>query len=129
VDEIDDINILSASLLAMRRALDTLPDRPACTLIDGNRIPRDLPVPAFPVVKGDARSLSIAAASIIAKVTRDRMMQQLAAEYPGYAWEKNKGYGTSEHRVSLLRHGVTPHHRRSFQPIHNILYQDNFLNP
>jgi ribonuclease HII len=77
------------------------------------------------VIKGDAKSLSIAAASIIAKTTRDRMMRELAREFPHYAWEKNKGYGVEEHRLALEAYGVTPHHRRSFAPIHNILYPDS----
>ncbi|MEM9045940.1 MAG: ribonuclease HII, partial [Pseudomonadota bacterium] len=90
-------------------------------LIDGNRVPPDFPVPARAVVKGDGRSLSIAAASIIAKVTRDRMMDELAVRHPGYGWETNRGYGTAAHREALLRLGVTPHHRVSFKPIRDIL--------
>jgi ribonuclease HII len=124
VAEIDDINILHASLLAMRRALDGLATRAGFALIDGNRLPPDLPMPAQAVVKGDDRCLSIAAASIIAKVTRDRMMTTLAGEFPGYGWEKNAGYGTKQHLEGLDRLGVTPHHRVSFKPVHNILYQE-----
>jgi ribonuclease HII len=85
-------------------------------LIDGNRAP-ELPCPSTTLVGGDRRSLSIAAASIIAKVTRDRIMAQLAVEHPGYGWERNAGYGTAEHRAALDRLGVTAHHRRSFKPI------------
>ena len=121
VQEIDEINILRASHLAMCRAIDALPQRPDHVLIDGNMIPRDLALPATALVKGDARSLSIAAASIIAKETRDRIMVDLAQQFPGYGWEKNAGYPTAQHRLSLLSHGVTPHHRRSFKTVHNIL--------
>ncbi len=124
VGEIDDINILQASLLAMRRAIDDLPESPALALIDGNRQPEDLPCPARAVIKGDDKVLSIAAASVMAKVTRDRIMADLAREFPGYGWEKNAGYGTREHLSALNTLGVTPHHRRSFRPVHNILYQD-----
>lgn len=116
IGEIDTINILQATLLAMRRALDNLPYRPDFALVDGNRAP-DLPCPCQTVVKGDGRSLSIAAASIVAKVTRDRLMRRLAEEFPGYGWERNAGYGTAEHKAALERLGITPHHRRSFAPI------------
>jgi len=124
VQEIDEINILRASHLAMERAVAGL-KRPAdFALIDGNMIPKGLTIPAESVVKGDSRSVSIAAASIIAKVERDRIMADLAAEFPGYGWEKNAGYGTKQHLDALLSLGVTPHHRRSFKPVHNILYQE-----
>jgi len=118
--EIDEINILAATMLAMRRAHDALGLVPDLALIDGNRAPA-LPCPARTVVKGDAISLSIAAASIVAKVTRDRIMTRLAARYPGFGWERNAGYGTAQHRAALAAEGVTPHHRRSFAPIRNIL--------
>ncbi len=118
--EIDDINILAATMLAMRRAVEALALVPDLALIDGNRTPA-LPCPARAVVRGDGKSLSIAAASIIAKVTRDLIMTRLAARYPGFGWERNAGYGTAEHRAALNRHGVTPHHRRSFAPIRHIL--------
>ncbi|MEL6642581.1 MAG: ribonuclease HII [Pseudomonadota bacterium] len=121
VAEIDEINILRASHLAMLRALDALPLAADYALIDGNLIPRDAPLPCEPVVKGDARSLSIAAASIIAKCTRDKIMVDLAQQYPGYGWEKNAGYPTKAHIEALERLGVTPHHRRSFAPVHKIL--------
>lgn len=124
VAEIDQINILQASMLAMKRAIANLTTAPGFALIDGNRIPQNLPCPALALVKGDDRSLSIAAASIIAKVTRDRLMCRLAAEFPGYKWENNAGYGTKAHLEGLNHLGVTPHHRVSFKPVHNILYQE-----
>ena len=108
----------------MRRALTGLSQVPDHILIDGNRLPPGLPAPAEAVVKGDARSLSIAAASILAKVERDGIMVDLAQQFPGYGWERNAGYPTKDHLRALLDLGVTPHHRRSFRPIHNILYQD-----
>jgi ribonuclease HII len=114
--DIDQINILQASLLAMLRAFEGLKTVPAAALVDGLHCPR-LSCPATPVVKGDSRSLSIAAASIIAKVTRDRMMARLALEFPGYGWERNMGYGTREHAAALNERGVTVQHRRSFAPI------------
>lgn len=120
VDEIDKLNILEATKLAMLRAVKTLEAAPDIALVDGNRAPT-LPCAVKTVVGGDARSLSIAAASIIAKVTRDRMMRELAADYPGYGWEHNAGYGTREHQQALARLGVTPHHRRSFAPIKAML--------
>ncbi len=121
VEQIDQINILQASLLAMRLALSNLKILPDFALIDGNRTPDRLPCPAQTLVKGDARCLSIAAASIVAKVTRDALMVALSQQYPGYGWETNAGYGTKQHQIALSRLGVTPHHRRSFKPIHNIL--------
>ena len=119
VEEIDDLKILAASMLAMQRALAELPLVPAHALVDGNRAP-DLPCPVTTVVKGDARSLSIAAASIIAKVTRDCWMADLAGQHPGYGWERNAGYGTAEPRAGLDLLGLTPHHRLSFRPIAEI---------
>lgn len=123
VAEIDALNILRASHLAMCRAVAGLPFMPDLALVDGNRLPADLPCAAECVVKGDARSLSIAAASIVAKVARDRIMVDLAQQHPGYGWERNAGYGTKLHQSALRDFGVTPHHRRSFKPIHKILYQ------
>jgi len=114
--EIDRLNILRATLLAMQRATAALANPPAFALIDGNVAPA-LPCPVRTVVKGDGLCLSIAAASIVAKVTRDRMMAALAIEHPGYGWERNAGYGTAEHRDALERLGITQHHRRSFAPI------------
>jgi ribonuclease HII len=120
VAEIDALNILRASLLAMARAVADLGLVPDAALVDGNRAP-DLACAVETVVKGDARSLSVAAASIAAKVTRDRRMAELAAEHPGYGWERNQGYGTAEHRAALRRLGVTPEHRRSFRPVRETL--------
>lgn len=120
VHEIDEINILQAAKAAMQRAVADLPIAPEVALIDGNR-PVKLPCETQLVVKGDSLSLSIAAASIIAKVTRDRMMQQLAAEFPHYGWEKNAGYGTAQHQAGLAIYGVTKHHRKSFAPIRKLL--------
>lgn len=121
VAQIDQLNIYHASHLAMCRAVAGLAQVPCHALIDGNRVPRDLSVPCEPVVKGDARCLSISAASIVAKVLRDRIMVDLAQQHPGYGWETNAGYGTPAHKKALLDLGVTPHHRRSFAPVHNIL--------
>ena len=124
VEEIDRINIAQATLLAMTRAAANLPSPPNVCIVDGNLKPK-LPCRAYTVVKGDAKSFSIAAASIIAKTTRDRMMRELARDFPEYAWDRNKGYGVVAHREALNAHGVTPHHRRSFAPIHNMLYADS----
>ena len=121
VEEIDTLNIRQATFLAMRRAIDGLAQAPTHALIDGNAIPPDLPCPATSVIKGDGRSVSIAAASIVAKVRRDALMKELAVMHPGYGWETNMGYGTAKHSAGLHDLGVTPHHRRSFAPIHKIL--------
>ena len=121
VEEIDRINILQASLLAMGQAIAQLDPSPSVVLIDGNRIPAGLSVPTQALVKGDAKSVSIAAASIVAKITRDRLMSDLARQNPGYGWDKNAGYPTKEHQLALQHLGVSPHHRRSFKPVHNIL--------
>ena len=128
VAEIDDLNILRASHLAMQRAVAGLRQAPDHLLIDGNQVPRGLMTSAETIVKGDARSLSIAAASIVAKVARDHLMVILAQQHPGYGWETNAGYGTAAHLAALLNLGVTPHHRRSFAPVHNILYQDKTIS-
>ena len=114
-DEIDALNILWASMEAMRRAAEALPLIPEVLLVDGNREIRGAPYPQEPVVKGDARSLSIAAASVIAKVARDRRMVELDAAYPAYGWAGHKGYPTAEHYAALAAHGPSPHHRRSFR--------------
>ncbi|HKS88809.1 MAG TPA: ribonuclease HII [Stellaceae bacterium] len=118
--EIDRINILRASLLAMRRAVAALAAptgaAPDIALVDGNIAPH-LPCAVRTIVKGDALSFSIAAASVVAKVTRDRIMRALARRYPGYGWETNVGYSTAEHFAGISRLGVTPHHRRSFAPV------------
>lgn len=116
VDRIDRDNILNATLWAMAEAVRQLPVKPRLVIIDGNKAPR-LPMETRTLVKGDALSLSIAAASIIAKVTRDRMMVELGRTLPHYGFERHKGYGTPEHQDALRRHGVTDHHRRSFKPV------------
>ena len=121
--EIDDINILQASFLAMHRALEEVINkgfRPEVALIDGNRLP-NWEIEKYAIVGGDAKSLSIAAASILAKVTRDRIMKELAQKYPGYGWEKNAGYGTKDHQAGLAQYGITPEHRRSYAPIKKLL--------
>lgn len=123
VEEIDELNILQASLLAMRRAVADLPEAPDHLLIDGNRLPQGLPCPATPVVGGDGVSPSIAAASIVAKNWRDNVMKMAAAEFPGYGWETNAGYPTKCHKSALRDLGVTPLHRRSFAPVRDILWQ------
>ena len=119
VEEIDRINILRASHLAMLRAFTGLPSRPAHALVDGNQAP-DLPCPITCIIGGDGISLSIAAASIIAKVARDKIMRELAEVHPLYGWETNVGYSTREHLTALKQHGPTPHHRRSFRPVYEL---------
>jgi ribonuclease HII len=119
--EIDEMNILRASHLAMIRAIRGLRHPPDFALIDGNLIPKNMLCPAQAIVKGDLRSLSIAAASIVAKVARDAIMVDLAQQHPGYAWETNAGYPTLAHREALKSLGITPHHRRSFKPIYQML--------
>lgn len=116
VEEIDRINIFWAAMLAMERAVEALGAAPAMVLIDGNAQPR-WARPTRTIVKGDAKCLSIAAASIVAKVTRDQEMERLASAHPVYGWERNKGYATAEHRAALCEYGPTPHHRRSFAPV------------
>ena len=128
VAEIDEINILHASMLAMERAVAKLRGPSDFVLVDGNRVPDGLKGRARAVVKGDTRCLSIAAASVVAKVWRDRLMVDLAQQHPGYGWEHNAGYPTKEHLLALQNIGVTPHHRRSFKPVHNILYQEKIVS-
>lgn len=126
-EEIDALGILPANDLAMVRALEEMAARgvrPGHALIDGNRRPPDFLCPATPVVKGDGKSVSIAAASILAKVSRDRLMISLAKHHPGYGWETNMGYGAPAHQRGLKAWGVTPYHRRSFAPIRKILGED-----
>jgi ribonuclease HII len=127
VAEIEELNILRASHLAMCRALGGLATRADMALIDGNMLPREMDIPGQAVVKGDARSLSIAAASIVAKVARDAIMVDLAQQHPGYGWETNMGYGSKSHIQALGALGVTPHHRRMFKPVYNILYQGEIV--
>ena len=120
VEEIDTINILRAALLAMRRAVAALPVTPDFALVDGREDP-SLPMPCRPVIGGDGIHLSIAAASIVAKVARDRTMWELAAAHPEYGWHTNVGYGTDAHCKALKAFGPTPHHRRSFAPVRECL--------
>jgi ribonuclease HII len=119
VEEIDRINILRASHLAMLRAYEGVPSRPAYALVDGNQAP-NLPCPITCIIGGDAISLSIAAASIIAKVERDKIMRELAVAHPAYGWETNVGYSTRDHLSALKEHGPTPYHRRSFRPVYEL---------
>ena len=121
VEEIDGLGLGPAADLAMTRAIAALPAAPHWAIIDGRRLPRGLLQPGEAVIKGDARSLSVAAASILAKVARDAEMDRLALEHPEFAWDKNRGYGTAAHQGALKQWGVTPHHRRSFKPIHKML--------
>ena len=118
--EIDNLNILAATMLAMRRSVANLGQKPRYALVDGNQSP-DLPCGAECIIKGDRYCISIAAASIIAKVTRDRLMITLAKQYPGFGWERNFGYGTPEHRNSLAQLGPNEMHRKSFRPIQKFL--------
>ncbi|WP_420862038.1 ribonuclease HII [Algirhabdus cladophorae] len=129
VEEIDSLNILRASHLAMERAIAGLLVPPDAALIDGNMVPKGLHgLKTQTVIKGDGKSVSIAAASIVAKICRDALMVALAQQHPGYGWDTNAGYGTKAHQLGLQNLGVTPHHRRSFKPIHNILYQEKNLS-
>ena len=114
--EIDELNILQATLLAMRRAILKLRVKPALCLIDGNQLVKNLPIPQVSIVKGDERSLNIAAASIRAKVWRDDLLQRLALKYPLYDLERNKGYGSQRHLLALQQYGPSPLHRQSFRP-------------
>jgi ribonuclease HII len=121
VEEIDQMNISKATFLAMKRAIQSLTQPPQTLLIDGKTVPRFEGFQIHPVIKGDSISFSIAAASILAKVTRDSMMENLALDYPHYGWERNAGYGTAEHQKALALHGVSLHHRKSFAPIRALL--------
>ena len=121
VSEINKINILNASLLSMRRALTKLSIKPTEAYIDGLFAPKDLKIKYKTFIKGDERITSIAAASIIAKVTRDLFMIKLAKKYPKYRWNKNFGYGTDDHLRGLKKYGVTKHHRKKFNPVHKML--------
>lgn len=113
VDEIEEINILNATMLAMRRAIDGLDIKADYAMIDGNKIP-PIDIDAECIVKGDAKSMSIACASILAKVSRDRLLYKYAEEYPMYGFDKHKGYGTKAHREAILKYGPCPYHRKSF---------------
>lgn len=113
VDEIEEINILNATMLAMRRAIDGLDIKADYAMIDGNKIP-PIDIDAECIVKGDAKSMSIACASILAKVSRDRLLYKYAEEYPTYGFDKHKGYGTKVHREAILKYGPCPYHRKSF---------------
>ena len=132
VDEIDLVNIRQATHLAMARAVRALAPAPVFALVDGNDAPA-LPCPCETIIGGDGICVSIAAASIIAKVTRDRLMLALHEQHPVYRWNSNKGYATEDHLHALAVHGCTAHHRRSFAPIHNILYggnlEDSIVSP
>ncbi len=120
VDEIDELNILGATLLSMERAINNLAVNPDFILIDGNHKPK-IEIDSESVIKGDTKSLSIAAASIIAKVERDKFMRKLDVQFPAYNWRKNKGYGTKDHQNALNKYGVTKYHRKSFSPVRKIL--------
>ncbi len=125
VEEIDRLNIRRAALLAMQRAVAALPETPDHVLVDGRDVPENLPCNGKAIIKGDARIMSIGAASIIAKVTRDRMMRLLAAEHPAFGWEKNAGYGTAVHMAALTEMGPTIHHRRSFAPVRAFFMEES----
>jgi ribonuclease HII len=122
VEEIDRLNILQATLLAMRRAVLGLRLKPKMVLVDGNRLPT-LDIPAEAIVKGDALVPAISAASILAKVTRDRWCAELDAQYPQYGFAGHKGYGTAEHIAALQKHGACPEHRKTFSPVTQVLAQ------
>lgn len=123
VDEIERLNILQAGYLAMCRAIAALPTRPGMVLVDGTFLPPAMNLPGRAIVGGDRISASIAAASVVAKVFRDRLMEDLAQHHRGYGWETNMGYGTRAHLAALQHIGPSPHHRRTFAPVHRILYQ------
>ena len=114
LEEIEKLNILEATYLAMNRAIEALPKQADFALIDGNRVPKDIKIPCQTVVKGDAKSCSVAAASILAKVTRDRLLLEYDEQYPQYNFKKHKGYGTKEHTDLILKYGPCPIHRMSF---------------
>ena len=119
--EIEKLNILNASLLAMKRAIKKLKKKPKLVLIDGNKIPKLQNYKMKNIIKGDQKIPEISAASIIAKVSRDRLITKMAKKYKNYNWDKNAGYGTNEHLKSIRKFGVTKHHRKTFKPVHNIL--------
>ena len=121
VEEIEKLNILNASLLSMKRALNKLKQKPSIIYIDGIFAPKNLKIKYKTFIKGDEKIISIAAASIVAKATRDEFMIKLGKNFPEYKWNKNFGYGTDEHLKSLKKYGITKHHRKKFKPVHNIL--------
>ncbi len=121
IEEIDQLNILQASLLAMKRAVETLNQFPQLALIDGNKLP-DLACPMEAIIKGDSKEACISAASIIAKVARDKEMVEMDQRYPGYGFAKHKGYPTKQHREAIQTLGITPIHRRSFAPVQKLLF-------
>ena len=121
VEEINKINILNASLLSMKRALKKLKHKPSVAYIDGPFAPKNVNIKCKTFIKGDEKITCIAAASIVAKATRDLFMMKLAKKYPRYNWNKNFGYGTNDHLQGLKKYGVTNHHRKKFKPIHKIL--------
>lgn len=121
VEEIDTINILQASLLAMRRAVESLVPQPRCILVDGVHCPK-VAMPARAIIKGDAKEPAISAASILAKVARDREMHRLHGQYPHYGFDAHKGYGTAVHMAALAEHGVSPVHRCSYAPVKKLLF-------
>ena len=124
VVEIDKLNILNASLLSMQRAIDKLKIKPDVAYIDGLHVPKNVNVKCKTFIKGDEKITCISAASIVAKANRDLFMIKLSKKYPKYLWDKNFGYGTKEHLYALKKYGVTKHHRKKFEPIHNILMRD-----
>ena len=124
VSEIDSLNILQATMLAMTRAVEGLSIKPELILVDGNRTPKNLPAPASAVVKGDAKVAAIAAASILAKTARDAKMVALDAVYPGYGFAKHSGYGTAQHIEAIRTLGITPEHRRTFEPVKSMVKKD-----
>ena len=121
VKEIEKLNILNASLLAMKRAIKKLKKKPRLVLIDGNKIPKLNNYKIKNIIKGDQKIPEISAASIIAKVSRDRLITKMSKKYKNYSWDKNAGYGTSEHLKAIKKFGITKHHRKTFRPIYNIL--------
>lgn len=127
VEEIDRLNILHATMLAMSRAVAALKIQPGEVLIDGNRVPTQLKIPARAIVKGDATEPAISAASILAKTTRDAQLLEMDRRYPEYGFAAHKGYPTAAHLAALAKHGVTPEHRRSYAPVQNILAQGNLF--
>ena len=119
--EIEKLNILNASLLAMKRSIKKLKFKPAMTLIDGNKLPDIIDYKLKCVVKGDQKIPEISAASIVAKVARDKLITKMSKKFSKYAWDKNAGYGTKQHLTAIKKFGVTKHHRKTFSPVHNIL--------